>query len=115
MEAGLGTLTRMAEGALDRALLVVNPSVKSTEVARRAQEIIAERKIGAEITVIANRLRGERDLEEIRSALDSVEVVAVPEDLEIRMADVRGLSPADAAPDSPAVRAVVSLSRTWTR
>jgi len=114
MEAGLGILTRMREGSLDLALLVVNPSIKSTEVARRAREIIAERKISPDTLVVANRLRGEEDLEEVRAALGNGSLVAVPEDLEIGMADFRALSSVDAAPGSPAVQALASLARSWT-
>ena len=113
MEAGLGILTRMPEGSLDRALLVVNPSIKSTEVARRAREIIAERRITSNILVIANRLRSEEDLAEVRAALGNGNLVPVPEDPAIRMADIRAISPVDAAPGSPAVQALASLARLW--
>ena len=110
MEAGAGTLTRMAEGSLGLALLVTEPSAKSIEVARRAGEIIAERKI-ARTLVVANRVRDAADLELIRSALPGTEVVMVPEDAEVMRADRDGLSPIDLAPDAPAVRAVAALAR----
>jgi CO dehydrogenase nickel-insertion accessory protein CooC1 len=115
MEAGLGMLTRMDEGSLDRALLVTDASPKSIEVTRRAREIIAERKITATTLVIANRVRGAADLEHVRLALGDVDLVAVPEDAEITRADFHGLSPVDAAPDSPAVQALTSLARSWTQ
>ena len=115
MEAGLGMLTRMDEGSLDRALLVTDASPKSIEVTRRAREIIAARKITTATLVIANRVRGEADLEHVRVALGDVDLVAVPEDVEIRRADFHGLSPVDAAPDSPAVQALTSLARSWTQ
>ena len=114
MEAGLGTLTRMDEDSLDRVLLVANPSVKSIEVAQRARQIIADRKIGASIVVVANRLRHESDLAQITAALGGLDTVAIPEDPAIATADIRALSPVDEAPHSPAVEAIESLARSWT-
>lgn len=110
MEAGAGTLTRMAEGSLDLALLVTEPSAKSIEVARRAAEIIAERKIASTL-VVANRVRDSADFELIRSALPEAEVVTVPEDPAVMRADRDGLAPVDVAPDAPAVRALAGLAR----
>jgi CO dehydrogenase nickel-insertion accessory protein CooC1 len=113
MEAGLGTLTRMAEGSLDRVLLVTNPSVKSIEVARRARQVIADRNIGASIVVIANRLRGNGDLEQIVEALPGVDHIEILEDSAIATADIRALSPFDEAPQSQAVEAIDALARSW--
>ena len=109
MEAGAGTLTRMSEASLDLALLVVEPSAKSIDVARRAAAIIAERGI-APTLVVANRVRHPRDLELIRAALPDQEVAVVPEDPAISQADRVGRSPIDTAPDSPGVRAIASLA-----
>lgn len=109
MEAGAGTLTRMAEGSLDLVLLVAEPSAKSIEVAHRASEIIAERKIGPTL-VIANRLRGGDDAEFIRDRLGAGELVAIPDDPAVTRADRDGLSPFDAAPGAPAVEAMVKLA-----
>ncbi len=115
MEAGLGTLTRMAEGSLDRVLLVANPSVKSIEVAQRARQIILDRKIGASMVVVANRLRDEADLAQITGALDGVEHIAILEDPAIATADIRALSPVDEAPDSLAIQVIDGLARSWTQ
>ena len=113
MEAGAGTLTRMAEGSLDLALLITEPSAKSIEVARRAAQILAERKV-APMLVIANKVRGDEDLEMIRQALGVAEVFAVPDDDEVLRADRDGFSAYDTAPNSPAVLAVGELARTLT-
>jgi len=115
MEAGLGTLTRMKEDSLDRALLVLNPNLKSIEVARRAREIIAKRKITGSTLIVGNRLRGEEDVEQVHAALGDADLVAVPEDPAIRTADFQALSPVDAAPHSPAVQELVALARSWAR
>ena len=109
MEAGAGTLTRMSEASLDLALLVVEPSAKSIDVAQRSAAIIAEHKI-APTLVVANRVRDPRDLELIRAALPDREVAVVPEDAAISEADREGRSPVDTAPDSPGVQAIASLA-----
>ncbi len=109
MEAGIGILTRMPEGSLDMALLIAEPSRKSIEVARRAQEVIAERAIGP-MLVVANRVRGGQDEETVRAGLEDAELVVVPEDPEITRADREGLSPLDAAPDCDGVRAIGALA-----
>ncbi len=109
MEAGVGTLTRLAESTLDLALLVAEPTAKSLEVARRAAEILAERKIGP-ILVVANRVRDPADVELVQSVLGETELVAIPEDPTVLRADRDGLSPIDSAPDGPAVRALADLA-----
>ncbi len=112
MEAGIGTLVRMAENSLDLVLLVVNPSEKSLEVARRAREIIAERKIAPRSMVVANRLQGEEDLSLVHAALDMAELATIPEDPAVRYADIQGRSPIDSLPPSPAVEALAALTRS---
>ena len=114
MEAGAGTLTRMAQGSLDVAVLVVEPSAKSMEVARRAAVIMRERMIGM-LVVAANRVRSVADLELIRSALPGVEILAVPDEPAIARADREARSPMDSAPDSPGVRAVLDLAARLAR
>jgi CO dehydrogenase nickel-insertion accessory protein CooC1 len=113
MEAGLGNLSRMGEGALDVAVLVTDVSPKAIEVVRRAQEMIAERKVAVSVVVVANRLQREEDLRRIHDGLGQIDLVPVPEDEEVRKADVHGLSPVDALPPSPAVLAVAALARRW--
>lgn len=121
MEAGLGTLSRLSEGALDLVLLVTEPSHKAIEVARIAAEVLVERKVSKRIVVLANKTRNAADLERVETALRAVpslalvEVIAVPEDDEILGADAEGTSPIDAAPNSPAVRVLADLARSFIR
>jgi CO dehydrogenase maturation factor len=109
MEAGVGTLTRIPAGSLDVAVVVVEPSAKSIDVARRAAAIIAERKIGM-VLAVANRLRTEDDLELIRASLGSLEILSVPEDASIAEADREARSPLDVAPESPGVTAIGAVA-----
>ena len=109
MEDGAGTLTRMEAGSLDVAVLVVEPSVKSIDVARRAAEIIRERHIGM-LLAAANRVRDDADLKRVRESLPGVEIMVVPDDLRITQADREGRSPLDGAAEPPAVRAAAELA-----
>ena len=108
-EAGVGTLTRLGEQRVDTVLVVVEATPKSIEVGLRAIELAKERKL-QRVVIIANRIRGEEDLERIRAAFPGVEVVPVPDDPAIRDADRRGVAPIDHAPEAPAVQALVSLA-----
>lgn len=118
MEAGVGTLTRMPEGSLDIALLVTEPSYKAIEVVRVAAEILVARGVARRLVVVANKTRTPEDLERVTAAIRAVdtladiEVVAIPEDGEVLDADVRGISPIDAAPTCPAVLAIAGLAQT---
>ena len=107
MEAGVGTLLRLQPGHADVVLVVVDPSAKSIEVARRAADIASRR---ARVIVVANKLRDETDLDVIREAMEGYELVRVPDDEAIANADRDGTAPIDVAPDAPGVRALVALA-----
>ena len=107
MEAGLGTLLRLAPGQADVVLVLAEPSAKSIDVARRAAEVAAER---ARVIVLANRVRDEADVEAIRRVLGEHELVVIPEDGAIARADREGRAPIDVDVDAPGVRAIVSLA-----
>ncbi|MBV8527110.1 MAG: AAA family ATPase [Candidatus Dormibacteraeota bacterium] len=116
MEAGLGTIGRMREGSLDVAILVTEPTPKAIEVVRRAAEMVVEHKIATRTVILANKVRDESDVERVSSVmlavngLAGVEVIVVPEDLDVLAADAQGVSPIDHAPDSPAVEAVAAMA-----
>lgn len=112
MEAGVGNLTRMSEGALDQILVVVEATPKSIEVARRARDIARERRVGP-VRFIANRVRDAADRAMLVEALGEI-AHEVPEDLGILRADRDGRSPLDADPDGPAVLAIASIARSLT-
>lgn len=110
LEAGIGTLTRLAHEQVDVVLLVVEPTAKSLEVGRRAAELVRDKSLGR-LIVIANRVRDQADLDAISSRLPGVEVVPVPHDPAIVEADRHGVAPLDSAPDAPAVRAVSRVAK----
>lgn len=109
MEAGIGTLTRLGSEVVSAVIVVVEATPKSLEVGTRAVALATERQLGR-LVVVANRVRGDEDLEVIRAAFPDVEVVVVPDDPAIVEADRLGLAPLDRSPDAPAVRALVALA-----
>ncbi|GAC1341776.1 MAG: hypothetical protein NVSMB29_12780 [Candidatus Dormibacteria bacterium] len=111
MEAGMGTLTRMGAGALDVAVLIVEPTPKSVGVAKRAIQLIADSRIASTTVIVANKIRGEGDLAWLRAELEGTQLTVIPDDAAVRDADIAGISPLDAAPESPAVIALVNLAQ----
>ena len=108
LEAGVGVLSRMEAENVDLVLVVVNPTAKSIEVARRAVETAVAR--GSRVQIVANRVAGEDDLRAIREGLGDVDLVVVPEDPAIARADEQGLAPIDVDDSGPGVRALIGLS-----
>lgn len=109
LEAGIGTLTRLGDGAVDIVVVVVEPVPKSMDVGTRAAVVAAEKGIGR-IVIVANRVRDAADLDVINGAFPGQEIVVVPDDGAIVDADRRGLAPLDTAPDAPAVQAISGLA-----
>ena len=107
LEAGLGTIVRLAPGNADVVLVVANPTAKALEVARRAVEAAADK---TEVIVLANRVRDEADLDAIRAVIPDRELIVIPEDATIASADRDGVAPIDLDPYSPGVKALVALA-----
>ncbi len=110
-EAGIGTLTRMGDQPVDVVLVVVEPTPKSIEVGVRASSLAREKALGR-VVIVASRIRDEDDLAVVTKAFPDDELVAVPADDAIVEADRDGRAPLDAAPDAPAVRAIVALAES---
>jgi CO dehydrogenase maturation factor len=110
MEAGLGTLSRMVKGHVDYVVLIVEPTPKSIEVARRATTLARERDVGR-VLVIANRIRDADDLEMVQQALPGEEILVVPDDRAIEDADREARAPIDATPESPGIRALTAVAQ----
>jgi len=108
-EAGVGTVMRLDGRPVDVVVVVVEPTAMSLEVGRRAAEVVQAKGLGR-LVVTANRVRDEQDAERVREAFPDVEVVLVPDDPAIVAAERDGRAPLDAAPDAPAVLALVALA-----
>lgn len=107
LEAGMGTVSRIEAGQLDIVLVVCEPSAKSIDLARRAVRVATKR---AQVLLLANRITSEDDLDAIRAAIPEVELVALPEDSAITLADREGRAPIDVDPGAPAVRKLIELA-----
>lgn len=108
-EAGLGTLSRIEAGQIDRILVIAEPTMKSLEVARRALEMI-ESHGAARVHVVANRIADEDDRRVVLEILSRRQVTLIPEDPAIREAERWGAVPFEAAGDAPAVLAVQRIA-----
>jgi CO dehydrogenase maturation factor len=108
-EAGLGTVLRLDGNPVDTVVVVVEPTAKSLEVGRRAAEAVAAADLGR-VVVTANRIRNGDDADRVRAAFPDLEPVLVPDEPAIVDAERRGVSPLDAAPEAPGVRALVGLA-----
>jgi len=109
LEAGVGTVLRLQEGQADVVVVVAQPTAKSIEVARRAIQVATRRD--HRVVVVANRVRDDADLDEIRAVVgDEQELVVVPDDPAIAEADRDGRAPIDVDSTAPGVRALVALA-----
>ncbi len=108
LEAGIGTLTRLDPRTVHAVVIVVEPTPRSIDVAKRAYQLALEREQGR-IVIVANRMVDADDDLRIRDAFPGHDVVRVPFDGAIGDADRAGLSPLDTAPTSPAVVALLSV------
>jgi CO dehydrogenase maturation factor len=78
MEAGLEHLGRGSSGGIDSLLVVVEPSRRSIETARRIQALAADIGI-PRVLVVANKTSGEAEIRFIRESLSPLPVIgAVP-------------------------------------
>lgn len=108
LEAGTGTLLRLADRNVDVALIVAQPTPKAADIAARAARTAQSR--GIRVIVVANRVRDQADAELIRQAVGEHELVVVPDDDGIAQADREGLAPIDVSPDGPGVQALIGLA-----
>ena len=113
LEAGIGTLTRLPEESVDVVLVVVEPTPRSIDVARRALTVAADKKQGR-IIVLANKALDDGDGAMVADGLaDHSErydhLIVVPHDVTVDLADRQGISPVDLDAASPAVQAVEKL------
>lgn len=109
LEAGIGTLTRLEDKAVDATVVVVEPTPRSMDVAARAIAVADERQQGR-IIIAANKVADAEDERRLRAAFSGHELLVVPQDPVVDKADREGLSPIDVDPASPAVSAIQSLA-----
>ena len=108
LEAGIGTLTRLASASVDATVVVVEPTLRSIDVARRAVAVADEQRQGR-VVVVANKVGDDDDRARITGAFGDRVAVVVPDDPAVDTADRLGVSPVDHEPGAPAVAALEGL------
>lgn len=113
LEAGIGTLTRLPDESVDMVVVVVEPTPRSIDVARRAITVAADKRQGR-IVVLANKVVDEDDRQRVIDGLVDFrnryrDMVVVPHDITVDQADREGISPVDLDAASPAVQAIEKL------
>jgi len=108
LEAGIGTLTRLAPAAVDATVVVVEPTLRSIDVGRRAVSVAEEQSQG-QVVIVANKVADEQDRIRIIEAFGERPLVVVPADTAVDAADRLGISPLDHEPSAPAVAAIKGL------
>lgn len=108
LEAGIGTLTRLADSSVDVTLVVVEPTPRSIDVGQRAAAVADDQAQGR-LIVVANKVADAGDRDRVLDAFPGREVVIVPDDARVGAADRSGSSPVDVAPDAPAVHAIETI------
>ena len=111
LEAGIGTLTRLASASVDATVVVVEPTLRSIDVARRAVAVADEQRQGR-VVVVANKVTDDGDRARIEEAFAGRTLVVVPDDPAVDTADRLGVSPVDHEPGAPAVAALEGLVDT---
>ncbi len=114
LEAGIGTLTRLPEQAVEHTLVIVEPTPRSIDVGLRAVQVATDRGQGS-VTVVANKVANDEDDARVRSTFADHTVVAVPADRVVVRADREGASPLDFGAESPAVIAIGELAQLLTQ
>lgn len=109
LEAGVITLNGLEFSPSDTVLVVTDPTPQAIDAAQRLARIAAD--LSAHVVVVANRVSGDEDRMNIEAALPTYEIVVVEDDPQIRLADRQGRAPADTAPESLGVQALVGLAR----
>ncbi|MCY4174844.1 MAG: hypothetical protein OXD37_00715 [Acidimicrobiaceae bacterium] len=109
LEAGIGTLTRLEPAAVDVTVVVVEPTLRSIDVGRRAVSVAESQRQGR-VVIVANKVDDEQDRARITEAFGARLLVVVPADPAVDAADRFGVSPVDHEPSAPAVAAVEVLA-----
>jgi CO dehydrogenase maturation factor len=102
MEAGIEHLGRATSKAVDWLITVIEPGQRSIETAQRIRELASD--IGlTKIGIVGNKCRNERDRAFLKNALpDRIFLGFIPYDEQIIEADLQGIFPENASPDTHA-------------
>lgn len=117
MEAGIEHLGRATAKNVDMMLIVVEPSFKSLETARRIKKLASD--VGVyNFAAAANKVSTKEEEKFIKIKLEEYDIpllTTVPFDRQIAHADLVKIAPIDYAPSSPAIQAVSQLEKNITK
>lgn len=107
MEAGIEHLTRGTAGSVDAFIVVVEPGQRSMQTAGVVREMARELGV-RKVFVVANKVRGEEDVEFIKKGIGGMELIGYMSfNNAVMEADIQGASPYGASPATVAeVRAI---------
>lgn len=106
MEAGIEHLTRGTAEAVDAFVVVVEPGQRSIQTALTVREMAKGLGI-KKVFVVANKVRGDKDIAFIRKNLQDMEFIGhIAFDHEIMEADLNGISPASIGRCSDSIRLI---------
>ncbi len=109
LEAGVTDLCWTDPKPEDTVVIVATTDRSSLEVARRARQVTSDLGVGR-VVIVANRVQGHEEADEIRQFMAGSDVVEVPEDPAVSEAERAGVSLLDRAGDCPASAAVRTLA-----
>jgi CO dehydrogenase maturation factor len=93
MEAGIEHLTRGTAGAVDAFIVVVEPGQRSIQTAGVVRDMAKELGV-KKVFVVANKVRGEEDLDFIRRRIEGMELIGhISFSPLIMEADIKGAPP----------------------
>ncbi len=98
----------MPESSVDATVVVVEPTLRSIDVARRAVAVADEQSQG-QVVVVANKVEDNSDLTRISEVFGRRVLLKVPSDASVDGADRLGVSPLDYDPSSSAVEELSRL------
>lgn len=90
-------------------VVVVQPAVQSALTALRVARLARLQTPGAAVVFVANRVRGEGDVQHVERLVGEPVFAAIPVDEDVAAAERIGVAPIDHAPDAPAIAAVQEL------
>lgn len=111
MEAGVEHLGRGTTKGVDIMLVMVEPGMKSIEVAKRISTLADDLGIG-QIYMVLNKVRSEKEAKTAKSKLRQLDLnilAEIPFDPKMIEADIAGVAPIEYSPDCPAVQAISKL------
>jgi CO dehydrogenase maturation factor len=98
MEAGIEHLTRGTAGSVDAFIVVVEPGQRSMQTAGVVRDMAKEMGV-KQVFVVANKVRGQEDLDFIKSGIGDIEIAGhISFNDDVMAADIRGASPFSFSP-----------------